>query len=389
MAPDGQAPAAPDRPLRTVLEDPTRIESLAAEWRSLASEAARSPFESPDWLLPWFRHYGAGKRPLVLAWRRAGRLVAIAPLIAWEERRGGLPLRNLAFWGATHTPLRGWVDLLARDDDRAEVTADFGGWLADPATGWDLLHGLRLPAGSSTPAALAGGPWSRVSLTGVVQSVEFVLDIPADPEGWTGPLGRKARYNIRREARLFESELGGRFERLSDPAAVPVVVEALRRLLALRWGAREAYFRADPSFEGFLAEALASTFAVGSAEAFLALEPGGVDGCLVTMTLNRSTVTLFVAISGDPGLGRFSLGKNLFAQSLDAAVEGRSTVFNFLAVGEYKEAFWGARGRELDTSLLGRGPRGRAVVAYARVRRLILPGIARRLRRARGPGADR
>jgi CelD/BcsL family acetyltransferase involved in cellulose biosynthesis len=107
------------------------------------------------------------------------------------------------------------------------------------------------------------------------------------------------------------------------------------------------------------------------------------------MTLNLTSVTLFVAISQDPALGRFSLGKSLFAQALDAAVEARSTVFDFLAVGEYKEAFWGARGRELDTSLLGRGPRGRAVVAYARVRRLIVPGIVRRLRRADGPAADR
>ena len=103
----------------------------------------------------------------------------------------------------------------------------------------------------------------------------------------------------------------------------------------------------------------------------------------MTLTLRGTTVTLFAATSPEPSLSRYSLGKNLFAQALDAAIAARSAVFDFLAVGEYKEAFWGAHGRELETSILGRGSRGRLAVAYAATRRQALPVVSRRLRALR------
>lgn len=63
-----------------------------------------------------------------------------------------------------------------------------------------------------------------------------------------------------------------------------------------------------------------------------------------------------------------------------------STVFDFLTVGEYKEAFWGARGRDLESLIIGRGTAGRAVIAYAVLRRWFGPTIRRALRGG-GPGA--
>lgn len=312
---------APDRALvpkdshldRTVIGDGRAIEALADEWRALASIGAGSPFETPDWLLPWLRHYAGGRQPFVVTWRSDGRLVGLAPLVRWSERRAGRELRNLTFWGETRTPFRGWVDILATDEDRAAVTADFRAWLTTPESEWDVLHCLRLPAGSPTAAALADAGWFRTSLTEILWSTEYVLDIPADSQGWTGPLGRKARYNIRREARLFESEAGGSIARLTDPAVVPEVVEALWRLLAARWGPREAYFRVDPAFEGFIGEALTAAFAAGSAEAYVASDATGIVAIVVILMLHGTTVTLFAASSHDPAYGRYSLGKSLFA----------------------------------------------------------------------------
>jgi len=359
---------------RTILTTTAEFEAMAAEWRALAEAAARTPFETPDWLLPWARHYSVGRRLVVITWRRDGELVGVAPLVLWDERHGGRRVRNVAFWGETRTPLRGWVDVLARTSERPTVDAEFRGWLAEAGAAWDVLHLLRLPEASTTADALAATGWARAGLTGVLESIEYVLDIPS-AEGWAGPLGRKARYNIRREARLFETEGGGSFERHADAAAIPEIVGALRRLLALRWAGREAYFRTDPAFEAFLSDALVAMFAAGSAEAFVARDATGIVAVVIVTSLNRTTVTLFAASTQDPQYGRYALGKNLFAQALAGAIAARSTVFNFLTEGDYKGDFWGAHGRSLHSAIYGRTVSGRAVVAYATIRRRIIPRV--------------
>ncbi|MEO8207474.1 MAG: GNAT family N-acetyltransferase [Chloroflexota bacterium] len=378
------------QPTLSILTTMPEFEEIADEWRALVDAEARTPFETPDWLLPWARHYATGRQLLLLVWRRDDVLIGVAPLVAWEERHGGRPVRNLAFWGETRTPLRGWVDVLARASDRAVVEVEFRRWLSTPGSAWDVLHLLRVPEESGTPDMLALTGWARTGLTGVLQSVEYVLDIPRDPEGWAGPLGRKARYNIRREARLFESEAGGSFERHVDAQVVPEIVASLRRLLALKWAGREAYFRTDPLFEAFISDALSTMFLAGSAEALVARDATGIVAVVIVTSINRTTVTLFAASTQDPQYGRFALGKNLFSQALDGAIAARSTVFNFLTEGDYKGDFWGARGRNLQSGIYGRTMTGRAVVAYATLRRRIIPRAMALLgRRPRSVGDDR
>jgi CelD/BcsL family acetyltransferase involved in cellulose biosynthesis len=374
--PAGDGASAPLE--RRLLTNVREIDGLAGTWRRLVDEAARSAFESPDWLVPWLHHYGGDWEPRVLTWWTDESLVGIAPLVRRRESMRGLPVRRLAFFGETRTPLRGWVDIVAADPYRSAVTADFRRWLEDDAGPWDTLDLLRLPFGSSTPAALERGPWRRASLTGVVRSVEYVVAIPADAEEWPGPLGRKARYNLRREARLYEEEAGGAFERVADPGRVDAIVSTLRELLAARWGANEAYFTREPRWARFLGDVMSSGFASGSVVAFVARRAERVDGCVLTLTAGRSTVPFLVAFRTEPDLARYSVGKSLFARSIQDAAARGAREYDFLTIGDYKESFWGAEGRALESSVLGRGPVGRAVAGYAGLRRRTIPRLLRR-----------
>lgn len=379
MAPTRLAGDGSSGPLeRRVLTDVGTIDALADPWRRLVDDAADSAFESPDWLLPWLHCYGDAWEPRVLTWWANGSLVGIAPLAWRRESMRGLPVRRLAFCGETRTPLRGWVDIVASDTHRRTVTADFRRWLEDDAGGWDTLDLLRLPFGSATPAALERGPWRRTSLTGVVRSVEYVIAIPEDAGEWPGPLGRKARYNLRREARLYEEEAGGSLERVADPEHVDAIVAALRELLAARWGVNEAYFSRDPRWAGFLGDVVRSGFASGSVAAFVARRAERIDGCVLTLTAGRSTVPFVVAFRTEPELARYSVGKSLFARSIEDAATRGAREYDFLTIGDYKESFWGAEGRALETSVLGRGPVGRAVAGYAGLRRRTIPRLLRR-----------
>jgi CelD/BcsL family acetyltransferase involved in cellulose biosynthesis len=365
-----------------VLSDLGAVEGLVAEWRELARAAAHSPFESPDWLTAWFHHYGGGAEPRVLTWRSVddGRLVGVAPLVL---SGGPTPrLRHLGLWGAAGHSLRGMVDVLAVDEARPTILDSLAGWLRSSGSGWDLLHLLRLPAGSLTPGWIDGwarrSSWRVTTLTGVVSSVAFVLELPASLDAWTEHLGRKTRYNMRREAKQF-AEHGGVYELQTDPSVAPDVVDALERLMLARWGDAEIGFGRDPEFRPFLVDAFRSMLAAGTMVAHVARDEAGVRACVVTVMLNGEATPALIGVSQDPDIRPFSLGKHLFDESIRTAIEHGCRTYDFLMAGEYKERFWHAEPRTLESRVVGRGGRGTLAVLYVDVRRRRLPALRRRI----------
>lgn len=57
-----------------------RLEELEEDWRDVWNSLPdATPFQSPDWLLPWWKHYGEGQLFSFAFWDGA-RLVGLAPL---------------------------------------------------------------------------------------------------------------------------------------------------------------------------------------------------------------------------------------------------------------------------------------------------------------------
>jgi CelD/BcsL family acetyltransferase involved in cellulose biosynthesis len=367
----------------TVLRQVHEVEGISASWRELATTSAATPFESPDWLLPWFRHYGTGMEPCVLAWHRDGRLVGVAPLVRWR-RTGAPPLTQVAFWAGSGPALRGMVDLLVRAEDRAAVNDAFGSWLQAAGSEWDLLHALRLPAGSGTPARLVGwsraAGWRRVRLTGVVRSQTWMLELPSGDGEWRSLLGSKARHNLRTEERRF-AKAGGSYEMVTDPAAVAALPGVLRRLATDRWGAAEENFGPDPAFQPFLEDVFHRMALSGSIYANVARDPSGIRACLVTFVLAGQATAVLIGVSTGDDVRRLSLGKHLFDASIGEAIARGCGSYDFLWEGGYKESFWRAAPRTLESIVLGRGATGSVGVAWVAARRRFVPGLRQRLRR--------
>lgn len=65
------------------------LEQLQGEWRWLWARCpGATPFQRPEWLLPWYRHFGprfSSQPPWVVTLRSEGRLVGLAPLVIREE----------------------------------------------------------------------------------------------------------------------------------------------------------------------------------------------------------------------------------------------------------------------------------------------------------------
>src|ERR687888_114117 len=61
------------------------LEKLRPEWSALWARCPTSTlFQSPEWLIPWWRHIGEGEL-WTLSLRHAGRLVGLAPLYIYVK----------------------------------------------------------------------------------------------------------------------------------------------------------------------------------------------------------------------------------------------------------------------------------------------------------------
>jgi CelD/BcsL family acetyltransferase involved in cellulose biosynthesis len=346
-----------------VLSDPAAVEQLLPEWRALARTSARSALEAPDWQLPLARRYLSTYGMNVVTWRNDdGALVAIAPLSVIADRPRIRPVRQLAWWGSVGPRMRGLADLVATDDARDAVHESLGAWLAGKAR-WDVLRVLRPQFGSATPAALRKASddngWTYADYANL-RSTTYQVDLPTDEEGWAQHLGSKARKVMRWEMRKF-AERGGAIAPAVEHDRIPEALHAIERLLRDRWGDNEVYFARDPEFRGLIHESVPQMAANGDAWLTVARDEDGIQGVLVTLQQNGWAMALMVAMTTDPVYRPFSLGKHLFDVGLGEAVRRGCHNYDFLWVGGYKETFWHATPRLLESAMVGRGLLGKQV----------------------------
>lgn len=344
-----------------VLTDLTSVEPLLPAWRSLAATSGRAGLDSPDWLVPLARHYLSVYDTRMLIWRDGEELVGIAPLSLVSDRPPVRPLRQLALWGSVGPRMRGLVDVVAVDEARESVLDSLCAWLRANDE-WELLRIVRPQVGSQTPARVrresANAGWTYVPYTNV-RSTTYQLELPDSQEGWQAHLGSKARKVMRWEMRKFAAFRGGRMEAVIEAAEVPAALDTVEALLRDRWGETEVYFANDPVFRPFVHEAAGAMASHGSAWITVARDDAGIQGVLVSLAQGGWAMALTVAMTNDPAYRPFSLGKHLFDVGLAEAVRRGCHSYDFLWVGGYKETFWHAQPRQLESAMVGRGFVGR------------------------------
>ena len=148
--------------------------------------------------------------------------------------------------------------------------------------------------------------------------------------------------------------------------------------MAARWGDAELDFGPDPAFAPFLEEAISGMLGRDSAYVDLCRDASGIRACLVTLILNRHAVALVMGVSYDDDVKKMSLGKQLFDASIGEAIRRNCRTYDFLWAGGYKESFWHAQPRTLESLVVGRGLRGGGMAEVTRLRRRVLPRLLRR-----------
>lgn len=311
------------------------LERLGTGWEALWARCPdATPFQSPAWLLPWWRAFGEGDL-LALALRHQGELVGFAPLYVYRhpERRE----RSVRLLGTGNTD---YLDVLLAPGFEAEGMRVLFDELGRRAERWDVCDFQQLRAASPLLTAPAPEGWSD-DVAG--QDLCPVLELSAlDEDGVAGiPESRckKLDYYRRRAGRAGTVHV----EAVRDDN-LEVLFDALMRLHGARWAACDAPgVLAGEAVQQFHMEVVRGLYDAG----LLRLYALTLDGHIVAVyygLLHRRRAYYY--LSGfDPEYDRLSPGHLVVQHAIREAAREGAGAFDFLRGQERYKYRWGAQDR--------------------------------------------
>jgi CelD/BcsL family acetyltransferase involved in cellulose biosynthesis len=365
-----------------VVRDETALTSLAREWDDLYNHCSTATaFLSSAWLFSWWLSYGRRGRLVIVLVRKAGQLVAAAPLM--RVRRFGIPVLTPLGVGVSD-----FTDVLI-DDSYAREAA---GHLARELTkvgGWHVIDFPEVPQSAAMAHLVDAWPGPRWTVGGSV-----CLELPARPiKELIATLPTKTAHTRRKKQRkiaalgITTSEVG--------PEAAGQAVATLLHLHRQQWRRR-----------GMNPEHARSRFAEHLAEAVPHMVDRG-QAHLLEYLLDGAVVAVHLVLDGHNLLGaylyglqpdlrrRIDVAQLLLGTNLDLAQRlGRPTLSLLRGDEPYKRRWRPGEKRNHRVLLATEGGlvaevyattvrvRGR-VMEIAKSRLPALSGIRRRLRTCR------
>jgi CelD/BcsL family acetyltransferase involved in cellulose biosynthesis len=309
----------------------SELEALSGEWSDLWERSPRAtPFQTPEWLLPWWRRLGRGRLRALAMWD-GPRLVGLAPFFVTA------PLGRLRCLGTGNTD---YLDLLAeegREADLAEVVAER---LISPPRRWGFADLQQLPPGSPIADA-QWGPSFRVRRTN--QEVCPVMELPLTVEEWRAALPPKLRSNLGYYRRRLEREGDARFI-TADETNLTQLLDRLFELHGARWRTRKlpgAF--SHPAVRSFHREVATGFFRRGWLRLYGLVYRDEIAAVLYCF-LARGRV-FYYGGGFDPELSRLSPGTVLTGHAMEDSIRSGAREWDFLRGDEPYKYAWGARDR--------------------------------------------
>jgi len=215
-----------------------RFEQLRPEWNGLLeASASNCVFLTWEWTCTWWKRLCEDRRLHLLAVRRSGRLVGIAPL-AFRPRRLArlLPFPALEFLG-TGSVGSDYLDVIAHPEEEREVTPTLAEYLARRKLTLELGQ-VRSTVTRARALAmeLAQRGWM---LSHVKTDVCPYIDLSEHTwESYLASLGSAHRYNFQRRMKNLCRRFDVRFERVDSEERRREAMRLLIDLHRRRWSER-------------------------------------------------------------------------------------------------------------------------------------------------------
>ncbi|HUP50327.1 MAG TPA: GNAT family N-acetyltransferase [Thermoanaerobaculia bacterium] len=307
-----------------------QVEAIAPEWDQLwRGDPNATPFQAPQWLLPWWRCFGSGTLLVHTLRNAAGALQALAPLCLLRDEEEDQSLGLLLGTGVSD-----YLDILSRPGvDLAPLAEAIGG--SDCAL-FDF-HQLR----PSSPLLALEPP---VGWSDQVEEHEPCPVIDLDSTLFEGTrLSTHFRKKLRYERRRLEREGGLSFDRPS-PASLDAFLEILFQLHASRWKQRGLPgVLSDPAAQAFHREAARRMLDAGALRMY-AMRAGDRLAAIFYGFAHHHTVYYYLG-GFDPVLEKLSPGTVVVAHAIEQAARSGAAAFDFLRGAEGYKYAWGAANR--------------------------------------------
>ena len=312
--------------------DVDSLDLLVPEWWNLWRRIpSATPFQSPAWLVPWWRAFSPGTL-LVITVQQAGRLVGVAPFYI---EQGALRRRVLPIG----ISVSDYIDVLL-DPDCIEAA---GGALVEHLasehswTEWELADlapgaaALRLPEPSGCTGSLQPG------------SPCPVLALPREFDALLRALSPHKRNNLH-NARNRAKRRGELHFMQADAASASGMLESLMQLHAARWTGRgEQGVFSDPRVRAFHAAAIPVLFEADLARLFALKISGRIAAVHYGLSGKGRAYSYITGF--DPEFSFESPGALLLAHVINQSMAEGAAEFHFLRGQEKYKYEWGATNR--------------------------------------------
>jgi CelD/BcsL family acetyltransferase involved in cellulose biosynthesis len=229
---------------RRCITDPEAIDAFQKHWDALlVLSVTGSPFCSYAWCMAWWRVFGVGWRPEIHIWERAGRVVAVLPLMRRTRFRWLREVRYLN--GPEVAPER--LDVLVLEEARAEIEAVLAPFLDGVRRTCDLLQFSDLvPDGPLAGALRATGRAHPERAAFMPSPGQAGVSITDTFDAYFADRGFNLRRNYRRSCRALQTQ----FEAV--PTSIrPTSPEKALRCFEQLWQLHSSSFGRHQEFDYF------------------------------------------------------------------------------------------------------------------------------------------
>jgi CelD/BcsL family acetyltransferase involved in cellulose biosynthesis len=315
------------------VRDVAALEQLAPEWWDLWRRIpSATPFQSPAWLIPWWRIFSPGVLCVITA-REAGRLVGLAPFYI---EQGVLGRRVLPIGIAVSDYLDVLLDPECANAAAAAVVSHLNsrdiGWYE-----WELSDLAPDAAAFALPVPF--GCTERLQ-----PSVPCpVLALPGDSNLLLHAVSPHKRANLQNAGNRARRR--GVLEYVqADSATAPRLFASLIQLHTARWISRgEAGVLSDPRVQQFHREAVRLLFAARLLR-LTGLKIAGRIAAVHYGFLHRFRAYSYIT-GFDPEFSFESPGALLLAHAIEQSIREGAVEFHFLRGKEKYKYDWGATDR--------------------------------------------
>ncbi|MBZ0158498.1 MAG: GNAT family N-acetyltransferase [Alphaproteobacteria bacterium] len=336
------------------INDTSALEALGREWSLLWERCpSATPFQSPEWLLPWWRHFG-NDGLMTLAIRRRGRLAGIAPLFLFRHPEHGF--RQVSLLGSGITD---YLDFLLEPEAEEEGTRAVFEHLLSQKSRWDVGDFQEL-RGASPLLSSPGIPGLLMQKTAMEACP--VLTLPDTRAAFRAGLSARLRKELRYTRNSIE-RAGGAYTETATGTTRQEFLEILFRLHRAAWEERgEGGVLAGPGIQAFHREVSAGFLERGWLRLSVLYIGGSVSAALYSFAARER---LYCYLSGfDPRASLYSPGKFILWHAIEDALAGGIREFDFLRGREEYKYTWGARNRTNYRLLVWHSPSFRPEGAF-------------------------